>query len=134
MNIIDHLSVGVADINAAEAFYSPLLAKLNILALAKTEGFVAYGTDAVQFLIMKPENGEAASQGNGSHVCFRASSQMAVDAFHTQAIAAGGVCAGEPGPRAAYPLPDVYTTFIRDPFGNKLEAIFQGFAGVPGDE
>jgi len=30
--------------------------------------------------------------------------------------------------RAAYPIPDVYTAFVRDPFGNKLEAIHNGFA------
>lgn len=128
MNIIDHLSVGVSDVGAAGSFYTPLLAKLNVLALAKTDGFIAYGTDAVQFLVMKPENGEPASQGNGTHVCFRANSPSEVDAFHAQALASGGVCEGSPGPRPGYPLPDVYTTFVRDPFGNKLEAIFQGFS------
>ena len=35
---------------------------------------------------------------------------------------------GMPGPRPGYPKPDAYTAFARDPFGNKLEAIHNGFA------
>lgn len=134
MNIIDHLSVGVTDIDAADNFYTPLLEKLRIKVLAKTEQFIAYGTDTVQFLVMTPEDAQVASAGNGTHICFRASGKSDVDAFHAEALANGGMCAGEPGPRVGYPLPEVYTTFVKDPFGNKLEAIFQGFAGVPSDE
>lgn len=134
MNIIDHLSVGVADIDAADNFYTPVLATLNVQSLAKTERFIAYGADTVQFLVMTPEDGQLASSGNGTHICFRASEKSDVDAFHAEAMANGGVCAGLPGPRADYPLPEVYTAFVRDPFGNKLEAIFQGFAGVPAHE
>lgn len=31
------------------------------------------------------------------------------------------------GARPGYPIPDVYCAFVRDPFGNKLEAIHNGF-------
>ena len=129
MNIIDHLSLGVNDLVAAEQFYTPVLAALGISVLAKTDAFVAYGTDAVQFLLMTPENGQAATQGNGTHICFRASGRAEVSAFHSIAIEYNGMSVGNPGPREAYPLPDVFTAFVRDPFGNKLEAIHNGFAG-----
>ncbi len=128
MNIIDHLSVGVSDIAKAQTFYDSVLETLGCNRLAATDGFAAYGAGAVQFLVMIPENGAAASSGNGTHVCFAAPSKDAVDAFHAAALKAGGMCEGEPGPRPAYPLPGVYTTFVRDPFGNKLEAISGGFA------
>lgn len=128
MNIIDHLSVGVPDIDSACAFYDGLMETLGCQRLAKTDGFVAYGAGSVQFLIMKPADGEAYSAGNGTHICFVASEQSHVDAFHRFAVGSGGTCEGEPGPRPGYPKADVYTTFVRDPFGNKLEAIHNGFA------
>ncbi len=134
MNIIDHLSLGVDNLEQAEQFYTPLLSTLGITALAKSDAFVAYGTNAVQFLIMAPENGQPASQGNGTHICFRANSATEVSAFHSIAISTGGSCAGEPGPREAYPMPEVFTAFVRDPFDNKLEAISGGFAGASSDE
>jgi catechol 2,3-dioxygenase-like lactoylglutathione lyase family enzyme len=66
--------------------------------------------------------------GNGTHICFNATSRDAVDAFHRAALAQGGRDAGQPGPRPGYPVPDVYTCFVKDPFGNKLEAIHNGFS------
>lgn len=128
MNIIDHLSIGVPCIDRACEFYNGLMETLGCSLLAATEGFAAYGNGTVQFLVMKPENGEDYSSGNGTHICFAAPSQESVDAFHRYAMASGGQCAGEPGPRRGYPKPDVYTTFVRDPFGNKLEAIHNGFS------
>lgn len=128
MNIIDHLSVGVPDIDAACSFYDGLMETLGYQCLAKTDGFAAYGADSVQFLIMKPGDGGAYSAGNGTHICFVASAQSHVDAFHRVAVESGGTCEGEPGPRPGYPKPDVYTAFVRDPFGNKLEAIHNGFS------
>lgn len=128
MNIIDHLSLGVPDIEAACAFYDPVLGALGCARLATSEGFAAYGDGNVQFLVMLPENGEPSSTGNGTHICFAAATTDAVDRFHGQALASGGSDAGAPGPRDAYPLPNVYTGFVRDPFGNKLEVIHNGFA------
>lgn len=127
-NIMDHLSVGVPSISEATSFYNGLLETLGVSLLAETEGFAAYGVDTPQFLVMVPENAEAYSVGNGVHICFKAQSKEAVEAFHSFAMNNSGVCAGKPGPRAAYPKPDVFTCFVRDPFGNKLEAIFNGFA------
>ncbi|MCV6605634.1 MAG: VOC family protein [Porticoccaceae bacterium] len=128
MNIIDHLSVGVPCIDRASEFYNGLMETLGCSLLASTDGFAAYGNGAVQFLVMKPLDGENATAGNGAHICFVAPSQESVDAFHQYAMANGGACEGQPGPRPGYPKADVYTTFVRDPFGNKLEAIHNGFA------
>ena len=128
MNIIDHLSVGVPSIEAGVEFYNAVLETIGVANLAQTEAFVAYGNGAVQFLLMKPENGEEFTAGNGTHICFKAESKEAVDAFHKTAMDKGGQCAGEPGPRPAYPKEGVYTGFVKDPFGHKLEVIFNGFA------
>ena len=129
MNIIDHLSVGVPDIGTGQKFYDPVMSAMGASALAVTEGFAAYGNGSVQFLIMKPQDGNAYTAGNGTPICFVASSQEVVDNFYRAALENGGTDNGEPGPRPGYPKPDVYTAFVIDPFGNKLEIIHNGFNG-----
>lgn len=128
MNIIDHLSVGVPEIDSARQFYDPVMSALGCQCLAANEAFAAYGADTVQFLLMLPADGNSASAGNGCHIAFAASSKEAVDSFHQVAMANNGICNGAPGDRPEYPKPGVYTGFIIDPYGNKLEAIFNGFS------
>lgn len=132
MNIIDHLSVGVTSIVDGRDFYDPVLGALGISRLAATNEFAAYGRDAVQFLIMTPANRQEQTAGNGTHICFVAGKTEDVDRFHALALRHGGVCEGNPGPRPEYPIPGVYAAFVRDPFGNKLEAIQNGFAKSEG--
>ena len=127
-NVIDHLSLGVPDVANAATFYNGLMASLGYENLATTDQFAAYGKGTVQFLVMSPENGDLPRAGNGTHICFVANRPEDVDEFHHYAVNNGGTCAGSPGPREGYPIPDVYTAFVRDPFGNKLEAIHNGFA------
>ncbi|SDE41882.1 VOC family protein [Kordiimonas lacus] len=126
--MIDHLSVGVSDIDLARKFYDTLLESLGITLLAATDQLLAYGSGAIEFIAMLPYDGASPTGGNGTHIAFRATSPEAVDAFHQVALATGGICEGAPGPRA-YPHAEVYAAYVRDPFGNKLEALSGGFAG-----
>lgn len=128
MTVIDHLSVGVTDIKSACAFYDPVLETVSVNRLAANDGFAAYGKGRVEFIAILPFNAETATGGNGTHICFAAPSPEAVDAFHAAALRNGGSDEGAPGPRGAYPIPDVYTAYVRDPFGNKLEVIHNGFS------
>lgn len=129
-NMIDHLSVGVANLADAQRFFDPVLATIGVKRLAATDGFIAYGKDAPQFLAMLPYDKKAASAGNGVHVSFAANTRREVDDFHKAALAQGGKCEGAPGVRPGFPGdPKAYMAFVRDPFGNKLEAIANGFAG-----
>lgn len=128
MSIFDHLSVGVGDIGQAGAFYDGLLELLGCQAMVRAEGLIAYGNERVQFLAMLPGDGQAPTFGNGTHIAFAADSRETVDQFHALAMANGGQCEGKPGPREAYPIPDVYTAYVRDPWGNKLEVIHNGFS------
>ena len=43
-------------------------------------------------------------------------------AFHEAGLAAGGYSDGAPGPRPEY-APGYYAAFLRDPDGNKVEAM-----------
>ena len=128
MSIFDHLSLGVSSIEQAANFYDGLMQTIGCDALAVSGGFIAYGKTSVQFLVMLPRDGKAATAGNGTHIAFVAPDKETVDRFHHCAVNNGGSCEGAPGERPEYPLPEVYTAFVRDPFGNKLEIIHNGFS------
>jgi catechol 2,3-dioxygenase-like lactoylglutathione lyase family enzyme len=56
------------------------------------------------------------------HICLRAPNPTTVDAFHAAALQAGGTSDGPPGPRPHYSQ-RYYAAFIRDPDGNRIEAV-----------
>jgi len=59
----------------------------------------------VEFLLLSPFDGRAASAGNGAHVAFAAPNQEAVTNAHAVGLDAGASDEGAPGVRAAYPMP-----------------------------
>jgi len=128
MTTIDHLSLGVPDVPAARSFYATLLSTLGINCLAEGEGFAAFGRTRVEFLLLAPFDGRPASAGNGAHVAFAAPSREAVANAHAEGLKAGARDEGAPGVRAAYPMPDVFAAYLRDPWGNKLEVVHGGFS------
>jgi catechol 2,3-dioxygenase-like lactoylglutathione lyase family enzyme len=73
----------------------------------------------------------AGRAGNGVFmVSFLAPSRAAVDAARAAALAAGGTDVGPPGPRP-HCGGGFYAAFVRDPDGNKLDAVAYGV--LPGD-
>ena len=58
----------------------------------------------------------------GGHVALRATSREAVDAFHAAALANGGTSDGAPALRPLHGE-GYYAAFVRDPDGNKIEAV-----------
>ncbi|KII15448.1 VOC family protein [Phaeobacter sp. S60] len=128
MTIIDHMSLGVADVPAAREFYLTLLSKLGINCLAEGEGFAAFGRARVEVLLLAPFDGRAASAGNGAHVAFAAPNREAATKAHAAGLDAGASDEVAPGMRAAYPMPDVFAAYLRDPWGNKTELVHGGFS------
>ncbi|CAA0096370.1 Uncharacterised protein [BD1-7 clade bacterium] len=124
--MIDHISVGVNDIEKAANFYDQVLTKIGYQQHAKFDNIVAYGNEKINFLAMLPFDTQPYTAGNGVHIAFSAKDQNQVNAFHRTAIENGGTCEGKPGHRD-YPHGEVYTAYIRDPFGNKFEVICGGF-------
>ncbi|WP_235890341.1 VOC family protein [Sandaracinobacter neustonicus] len=124
-SIISHVSVPVADIAAARRFYDAVLGALGygVVMDAGPHG-VAYGSAFPEFWIGHALEGQGAP-GNGVHVAFLAPDRAAVDAFHAAALAAGGTDEGAPGLRPHYDA-NYYGAFVRDPDGNKIEAMLIG--------
>ena len=56
-------------------------------------------------------------------MCFNANSVEEVQAFHAKALELGGQDEGKPGLRREY-ADNYYAAFVRDPDGNKIEAVF----------
>src|SRR5581483_8487484 len=121
--MLHHVSVGVADVERSARFYDLVLAALGYKRVMEFMPFaVAYGESAPELWIGQPANQQPAAAGNGVHIALKARNKQAVHDFHEAALAAGGSDEGGPGPRPQY-SPEYYGAFVRDPDGNKIEAM-----------
>jgi catechol 2,3-dioxygenase-like lactoylglutathione lyase family enzyme len=121
--MIDHISIAVRDIKAAEVFYTALLAPLGLAKLREwPDAAIGYGKKYPEFWINRRAGMTPVAQDSGVHICLRAVSADAVEAFHAAALAGGGTSDGAPGPRAEY-NDRYYAAFVRDPDGNRIEAV-----------
>jgi catechol 2,3-dioxygenase-like lactoylglutathione lyase family enzyme len=123
--VIDHISIAVRDLTAGERFYTALLATLDMPKLREWPGAaIGYGKNEKhpEFWINVRAGMAPVAADSGVHICLRALSTAAVDAFHAAALSAGGTSDGEPGFRKKY-NPRYYAAFIRDPDGNRIEAV-----------
>jgi catechol 2,3-dioxygenase-like lactoylglutathione lyase family enzyme len=120
MSAFTHIVLGTNDIEQAKQFYDAILTPLGMTRLPDfSPATIMYATDKPCLMITLPRNGEPATFANGGTVGLVAPSREAVDAFHAAALANGGSCEGEPGPRDTAG-PDAYGAYVRDPVGNKL--------------
>ena len=123
-----HFTFGTNDRPRTEAFYAAVLPTLGLKLVKSVEGFFAYARDEAEppwIVINPPFDGLPATWSNGFHVALMASDEAAVQAFHAAALGAGGSDEGTPGLRPEY-APDYYAAYVRDPDGNKLQAVHYG--------
>ena len=117
--MLDHVTIGVRDLERSRIFYDAILRPLGIERLyAEGETFAGYGIRPKAFFWI----GQRATLQSGAHVAFAAENREIVDRFHQAALAAGGVDNGAPGVRAHY-HPNYYGAFILDPDGHNIEAV-----------
>jgi catechol 2,3-dioxygenase-like lactoylglutathione lyase family enzyme len=123
--LLSHLSLGVADLAKAAAFYDGVLAALGYARVWSNEDGVGYGVaGGNDRLALFPQEGKPTPPGPGFHLAFQAPSRAAVDAFHAAALRLGARDQGRPGERPHY-SPTYYAAFVTDPDGHKLEAVHQ---------
>lgn len=120
--MIDHVSIPVSDLLRAAGFWERVLAPLGLQRMVERDRTVGFGKRYPEFWLNLREDLTPAPADTGAHVCLRAPTEEAVDAFHAAALVQGGSSAGAPGPRQASMTP-YYGAFIRDPDGNKVEAV-----------
>ena len=120
--MIDHVSIGVHDLAACGRFYEAVLVSLGYTRLVTRPGSIGFGKKYPEFWLNERRAMTPADPDSGAHICLRASSIEAVQAFHAAAMAAGATSDGPPGPRPEYSA-GYYAAFVRDPEGNKIEAV-----------
>jgi catechol 2,3-dioxygenase-like lactoylglutathione lyase family enzyme len=120
--VIDHVSVAVRDLTVAARFYETVLATLGYTKLIVRPGTAGFGKKYPEFWLNERQSMSIADPDSGAHICLRASDTRSVDAFHAAALAAGGLSDGAPGRRPEY-TEGYYAAFVRDPDGNKIEAV-----------
>jgi catechol 2,3-dioxygenase-like lactoylglutathione lyase family enzyme len=122
--VIDHLSLGVADLADAGAFYDAVLGPLGYVRLFTHPRAIGYGRagDRDEAFAVLHDGERARVPGAGCHVAFVAPDRASVDAFYAAALVAGGGDQGGPGLRPAYGE-GYYAAFVRDPDGHRIEAV-----------
>jgi catechol 2,3-dioxygenase-like lactoylglutathione lyase family enzyme len=120
--MIDHVSVGVGDLERAARFYEAALAPLGLARLVTRPATVGFGKAYPEFWINLRANLVEVAAESGVHICLRAKTTAEVDAFHAAALSAGGRSDGAPGLRP-HDRVRYYAAFVRDPDGNRIEAV-----------
>jgi catechol 2,3-dioxygenase-like lactoylglutathione lyase family enzyme len=121
--MIDHISLAVRDLKKGEAFYAALLTPLGMTKLREwPDAAIGFGKKYPEFWINRRNEMDRIAPDSGVHICLRAPDTAAVDAFHTAALKFGGTSDGAPGLRKEY-HDSYYAAFIRDPDGNRVEAV-----------
>src|ERR1700751_2810094 len=121
--MLDHITFSVTDFERSAAFYDRALAPLGVRRLFDdSEGpgkALGYGDDRPWFWIT-----DGAPTSGPLPLARRADSRAAVEAFHREALLAGGTDHGAPGLRPQYE-PGYYAAFILDPDGHNTEAVIR---------
>jgi catechol 2,3-dioxygenase-like lactoylglutathione lyase family enzyme len=120
--MIDHISVGVSDLDRAARFYGATLAPLGLSRLVTRPATIGFGKSYPEFWINLRAGMAPVPRDGGVHICLRARSADEVDAFHEAALKAGGRSDGAPGLRP-HDRVRYYAAFIIDPDGNRIEAV-----------
>jgi len=120
--MIDHVSIPVRDLAASTRFYEAVLAPLGMTRLETRLATVGFGKTYPEFWINLRAAMAPVAADSGAHVGLRVRTADLVDAFHAAGLAAGATCDGAPGLRLQHGE-GYYAGFIRDPDGNRVEAV-----------
>ena len=120
--MIDHVSVGVSDLERAARFYEAALMALGLSRLVTRPATIGFGKAYPEFWINLRAGMVQVAPDSGVHICLRAKSTGEVDAFHAAALKAGGRSDGAPGLRR-HDRVRYYAAFVLDPDGNRIEAV-----------
>jgi len=120
--LIDHISIAVRDLEKSARFYEAVLGRIGYAKLEVRPTTVGFGKRYPEFWLNHRPDMYTAGPESGVHVCLRAPTPAAVEAFHAAALAEGGVSDGAPGLRTHFGE-GYFAAFIRDLDGNRVEAV-----------
>jgi catechol 2,3-dioxygenase-like lactoylglutathione lyase family enzyme len=127
--MFSHITLGTNDFARARPFWIAVMEVLGHPILFEREGGIAFGLPAGPKTFIGPAfDGLPATAGNGTHIAYLAPDRATVEAFHATALVNGGRDEGGPGLRPHY-HPNYYGAYVRDPDGNKLQAVCHSSKG-----
>ncbi len=120
--MIDHVSVGVADLDRSTRFYEAAFAPLGLKEVVALPTTVGFGKDYPEFWINLRTGMPPVPPESGTHICLRSRTIADVEAFHATALSTGGKDDGLPGVRPHYSV-KYFAAFVVDPDGNRIEVV-----------
>ena len=124
--MLDHVSLGTANLARARKFYDAALKPLGYKMVLPVPGYgYGYGGakgDAKFWIGLPLAKRRKPRASAGTHVAFLAENRKSVDAFYKAAIKAGAKDNGKPGLRPEYHA-NYYGAFVFDPEGHAIEAV-----------
>jgi catechol 2,3-dioxygenase-like lactoylglutathione lyase family enzyme len=120
--MIDHISVGVTELERSARFYEATLAALGFSRLVTRPETIGFGKSYPEFWINLRQGLAKVAPESGVHISLRAKTSAEVDAFHAAALSTGGASDGAPGLRP-HDRVRYYAAFVLDPDGNRIEAV-----------
>ena len=128
--MFSHIMVGTNDLERSKRFYDAVLATLGAgepfrhkADSGHTRLFWRHGGSS--FGITEPIDDEMASVSNGATIGFKCNSPEQVREFHDVAVANGGTSIEEPPGVRNSSLGAVHLSYVRDPDGHKLCAMYR---------
>jgi hypothetical protein len=116
--MIGYITLGTNDLEKYGKFYDELLAIIGATRFMADDHIILWGTKPGQamFSLITPNDGKAATVGNGTMAAFKVDDLDTIKQLHAKAIELGGTDEGEPGPRGD----TLDFGYARDLEGNKL--------------
>ncbi len=118
---IDHLWIGVRDLDAAGEFYALIAPHTGLCEGQHWDAGRQFRGAWATFSLIH----DSRPPTENLHLAFPARDRQTVDDFHRVATAAGYASNGAPGERPQY-HPGYYAAFVLEPDGANIESVFHG--------
>lgn len=116
--MIGYVTLGTNNFEKAGEFYDALLGEIGARRVMEDDHIIIWSTKpgASMLSVIKPNNGEPATVGNGTMVALLVDDLATIERLHAKALALGGTDEGAPGLRGD----TMSFGYVRDLEGNKL--------------
>jgi catechol 2,3-dioxygenase-like lactoylglutathione lyase family enzyme len=124
--MFSHVMIGSNDIAQSKKFYAALFVAMSgNPGVEDARDRLAYAHNGGRFMVSKPIDGKPATHANGGTIGFTVSGPEQVDAWHKAGVANGGVTMEDPPGVRQGAAGELYLTYLRDPNGSKLCALYR---------
>jgi len=122
--MLDHLSLGVHDLDRSTAFYARVLPTIGYQLHRRDAAEVAFGPETDWNFFLYPVDPGQGVVGTRTHIAFRASDRRAVQRFYAEALEAGGAAVPDraPAERPQFGA-DYFGAVLTDPDGHAIEVL-----------